>query len=164
MRRLDLSNRKFGRLTAHWPAGRKMYGKTPRAIWLCSCECGELSLVASVDLLSGHTKSCAIFGQHRSSCSYTYTSWSSMWARCSNPNRSYWKYYGGRGITVCARWKKFENFIADVGERPKGLTLDRINNNGNYEPGNCRWATRKEQLRDHKQDPITGRFLLGKRL
>lgn len=74
-----------------------------------------------------------------------YTSWDGMIQRCFNPNNKRFKGYGGRGITVCERWRKFHDFYADMGERPSGLSIDRINNDGDYEPGNCRWATPKQQ-------------------
>lgn len=76
---------------------------------------------------------------------YTRISFLGMTQRCTNPNSVGWKYYGGRGITVCDRWRTFDVFLSDMGERPRGMTLDRIDSNGNYEPSNCKWSTPKEQ-------------------
>ena len=77
----------------------------------------------------------------------TYNSWTAMKCRCSNPSN---KYYYGRGIVVCERWNKFENFYADMGDRPEGASIDRINNDGNYEPNNCRWATHSQQMKNRR--------------
>jgi len=155
----DLTAQKFGRLTAQWPSGidRK------QVIWLCSCACGSLSYPRSYALRTGTTKSCGCLQRERvRECTskrntkhgnafrgdetVEYRTWASMIQRCINPTVRGWKYYGGRGISVCSRWLKFENFLADMGVRPSALlSLDRINNDGNYEPSNCRWATRSEQ-------------------
>ena len=83
--------------------------------------------------------------------SLTYISWQNMKQRCQNPNHSRFKDWGARDIKVCERWQDFTNFLADMGEKPEGLTLDRINNDGDYEPGNCRWATWKEQRRNQRE-------------
>jgi len=83
-----------------------------------------------------------------------YNIWSSMKQRCFNKNRLNYKNYGGRGIIVCKRWLKFENFFVDMGKRPKGKSVDRIDNNGNYEPNNCKWSTQKEQCRNTRNNVI----------
>lgn len=81
----------------------------------------------------------------------TYSSWQAMLNRCRNENIPTWPHYGGRGITICERWESYESFLADMGERPDGRSLDRINVDGNYEPGNCRWATAQEQARNQRR-------------
>lgn len=81
----------------------------------------------------------------------TYNSWRHMRERCHNEHCRQFRYYGGRGITICARWGSFENFLADMGERPEGTSLDRINNDGNYEPNNCRWATQTQQTKNSRR-------------
>lgn len=82
----------------------------------------------------------------------TRFSWTSMIQRCSNPKSANWKYYGGRGISVCEEWKSFSSFVSSMGLRPDGMNLDRINNEGNYDPGNVRWATRKQQQRNTRKN------------
>lgn len=129
--------------------------------WDCKCSCGRTKVIAGVNLRNGRTKSCGCFAKesvvkrrkdnplwgykHGQTDSKTYESWSSMRKRCLNPNHPSYSGYGGRGISICKRWDNFERFLDDMGERPAERSLDRINNDGNYEPENCRWATAEEQ-------------------
>ena len=158
--KIDLTGKVFGRLAVVSDAGSNKHGKV---MWLCECECGTQSVVCGSDLRTGHTKSCGCLSRDvASSGNYKhgmegipiYKVWAGMLQRCNNPKNKRYKNYGGRGIKVCKRWDKFENFYADMDERPEGLTIERIDNDGNYEPSNCKWATRKENSRNTRTNRI----------
>ena len=126
--------------------------------WFCACYCGSETVVTSSNLQGGNTKSCGCgrttHGETRDGeIPRTYTVWSNMRDRC-RPASLDNKHYYGRGISICERWDVYEKFKEDMGECPEGKTLDRIDNDGNYEPGNCRWATMKEQGRNRRNNVI----------
>jgi len=134
-----------------------------RTRWLCRCKCGTVRTLQGCGLVSGMSKSCGCFNlesisarskivnrTHGLTNSRTYSSWIAMKKRCEYEKAINYANYGGRGIKVCERWVSFENFLEDMGVRPEGMTLDRVDSNGNYEPSNCRWATWEQQGRNRR--------------
>lgn len=164
--RIDLTGQTFGRLTVvGYHGGTRTPSGSITHRWACRCACGAESIAIGANLTRGHTRSCGCMRPEATAArsvthgatigrgqTATYRTWVAMIARCENPARWQFKHYGGRGITVCTRWREsFENFLADVGARPSGLSLDRIDNDRGYEPGNVRWATPREQTRNSRR-------------
>jgi hypothetical protein len=158
----NLAGKRFGRLVV----GSVSHRETPHVFWHCVCDCGTKLTVRSQHLRMGKTRSCGCLRleckvnfKHGKTRTDEHSIWLGILARCSNPNVISYHNYGGRGISVCDRWKTFLNFLDDMGPRPsKKHSIDRINPDGNYEPSNCRWATQIEQFRNKR---TTRRVRLG---
>ena len=157
-------NHRFGRLLVIKFDSFSEKKKGPTR-WLCKCDCGKEIVVARNNLVTGDTQSCGCLQidrtrTHGMSTSDEYRIWRHIRTRCGNKNNPVYHHYGGRGIIVCERWlESFENFYRDMGKRPTvNHTIERINNNGNYEPGNCKWATMKEQCNNTRRNVIMEAF------
>lgn len=155
---IDLTGQQFGRwfvIKESHRAGKIGY------YWECRCDCGTIRAVSGSSLKMGKSKSCGcLFREvllkrittHGGTNSPEYGIWEAIRGRCLSPGHSAYKHYGGRGITICARWVNFSNFLADMGKRPSlKHSIDRIDNNGNYEPGNCRWVTQGQQCQNSRR-------------
>lgn len=161
---VNLLHRKYGRLTAIGIAGCK----NGKANWLWRCDCGAYKIIRGVSVTSGDSRSCGCLqreltierqlrhGEAVGDGTPTYRSWFSMKQRCYNPANIGYHNYGGRGIAVCERWlHSFENFYADMGQRPSlDYSIERMNNNKGYSPDNCKWATRTEQQRNRRYNRL----------
>lgn len=151
----EMVGRKFGKLTVIDKGRTTSAGNI---LWLCECECGNTTHRSKSSLRANPNLSCGCYHKHNHGIvkhgmarTPTHGVWDAMKQRCLNPNNIAFANYGGRGISVCDRWKTFSNFHDDMGEKPPGMELDRIDVNGNYEPGNCRWATKKENNRNKRR-------------
>lgn len=164
-RLIDLTGQKFGRLTVIERAKNAKYSSVR---WLCQCDCGQQTVVTAGNLKNNHTRSCGClrrdinskihyihgYSHSKNKRNEIYTIWKDIVKRCNNSNCNNYENYGGRGIRICNKWLKFINFLEDMGERPRGMSVDRINNDGDYCPENCKWSTRKEQNRNSRHNVL----------
>lgn len=159
-KKIDLTGQIFGRLTV---VGYSHHKKS-RGFWHTQCSCGREKIIDGYNMKMGKIQSCGCFGNERRTKhgkykTRAYGAWRRMKQRCSNPKDPRYKDYGGRGIKISPEWLSFERFYKDMGDCPEQHSIDRINNNGNYDPENCRWATRKQQqnnMRTNKKLELSG--------
>jgi len=162
---LELKDQKFNRLTVLEKISKRTNAGKIR--WLCKCDCGNIVKTRGSHLKSGNTKSCGCLNKDLARLKVfkhghaaigkktkTYIAWKNMRIRCNNPKDKAYKWYGARDITVCKGWNDFRNFLEDMGEAPKGLTIERTDNDGNYEPNNCKWDTYTQQARNRRNNKL----------
>lgn len=163
---VDISNKTFGMATVLGFAGEDRTTKQVRNLWWCQCKCGTVFKPRGDHLKSGNTTNCGCVRRiavgnacrthgHCNNRQHTteYRIWCAIIQRCTTAACPGYKHYGGRGITICDRWREsFELFFSDMGQRPKGHSIDRIDVNGNYEPSNCRWTTHREQMQNTRRN------------
>lgn len=164
--KVDLVGQRFGRLLVKRQAGLH---KSYKVLWECICDCGNTKIVISTLLVKGSTRSCGCLFKEALMSRNTkhghgtpgaktpeFITWMNIKQRCTNPKNSHYKWYGGKGIRVCERWDSFDNFLSDMGLRPSSMhSIERLNNDRDYEPSNCVWGTRDQQARNKS----TSRFI-----
>lgn len=150
---IDMAGQRIGYLTVLRRSGN-VAGTRSAVVWLCRCDCGKEWTVKGQYIREGRTNGCGCQKNgrltHGKAGSRVYTAWHGMRGRCARENSEDFRSYGARGIRVCARWQKFENFLEDMGEPPEGRSLDRIDNDGWYSKSNCRWATPEQQANNKR--------------